>query len=61
MSTAKHGRTRFSLRAMEKVISSAIASVPGTAAVDAKLAGLAGRAFPRVMAQMDPDLSLIHI
>ena len=61
MSTAKHGRTRFSLRAMEKVISSAIASVPGTAAVDAKLAGLAGRAFPRVMAQMDPDTQMVAV
>lgn len=55
------GRTRFSLRAMEKVISSAIASVPGTAAVDAKLAGLAGRAFPRVMAQMDPDTQMVAV
>ncbi|MDK8762345.1 Asp23/Gls24 family envelope stress response protein [Corynebacterium sp. MSK218] len=55
------GRTQFSLRAMEKVISSAIASVPGTAAVDAKLAGLAGRAFPRVMAQMDPDTKVVAI
>lgn len=55
------GRTRFSLRAMEKVISAAIASVPGTAAVDAKLAGLAGRAFPRVMAQMDPDTQMVAV
>lgn len=55
------GRTQFSLRAMEKVISSAIASVPGTAAVDAKLAGLAGRAFPRVMAQMDPDTKVVAV
>lgn len=58
---APFGRTRFSLRAMEKVISSAIASVPGTAAVDAKLAGLAGRAFPRVMAQMDPDTQMVAV
>lgn len=58
---ALYGRTRFSLRAMEKVISSAIASVPGTAAVDAKLAGLAGRAFPRVMAQMDPDTQMVAV
>lgn len=55
------GRTRFSLRAMEKVISAAIASAPGTAAVDAKLAGLAGRAFPRVMAQMDPDTQMVAV
>lgn len=58
---ALFGRTRFSLRAMEKVINSAIASVPGTAAVDAKLAGLAGRAFPRVMAQMDPDTQMVAV
>ncbi|WP_260857765.1 Asp23/Gls24 family envelope stress response protein [Corynebacterium singulare] len=55
------GRTQFSLRAMEKVIHAAIASVPGTAAVDAKLAGLAGRAFPRVMAQMDPDAKVVAV
>lgn len=61
MSTEDTGATRFSLRAMEKVISSAIASVPGTAAVDAKLAGLAGRAFPRVMAQMDPDTQMVAV
>lgn len=58
---ALFGRTRFSLRAMEKVINAAIASVPGTAAVDAKLAGLAGRAFPRVMAQMDPDTQMVAV
>ena len=55
LAPASSGKTQLSLRAMERVIAAAIASVPGTAAVDAKLAGLAGRAFPRIMAQMDPD------
>lgn len=59
--TDETGRTQFSLRAMEKVINAAIASVPGTAAVDAKLAGLAGRAFPRIMAQMDPDAKVVAV
>ncbi|WP_408930056.1 Asp23/Gls24 family envelope stress response protein [Corynebacterium sp. YSMAA5_1_F9] len=61
LAPASSGKTQLSLRAMERVIAAAIASVPGTAAVDAKLAGLAGRAFPRIMAQMDPDARVVAV
>ncbi|MDO5032360.1 Asp23/Gls24 family envelope stress response protein [Corynebacterium sp.] len=55
------GETRLSLRSMERVVSAAIAEVPGTAQIDAKLAGLAGRAFPRLLVQMDPDTRMVAV
>lgn len=44
---------RISERAVERVAEVAILSVPGTRDIDAKLAGLAGRSFPRVDAHID--------
>lgn len=49
------GHTRFSLRTMERIVTAAIASVPGTKDLDAKLAGIGGRGYPRVSVQMDPE------
>lgn len=44
---------RISEKAVARVAEVAIRTVPGTRAVDAKLAGLAGRSFPRVDAHID--------
>lgn len=44
---------RISEKAVERVGEVAVLSVPGVRAIDAKLAGLAGRSFPRVHAQID--------
>lgn len=43
----------ISERAVERVAEVAASSVPGTLAVDAKLAGLAGRSFPRIDVHLD--------
>ena len=44
---------RISEKAVERIAQVAVLSVPGTVAIDAKLAGLAGRSFPRVDAHID--------
>lgn len=44
---------RISEKAVERVAEVAVLSVPGVREIDAKLAGLAGRSFPRVDAQID--------
>lgn len=44
---------RISEKAVEHVAEVAVLSVPGVREIDAKLAGLAGRSFPRVSAQID--------
>lgn len=44
---------RISDKAVERVAEVAVLSVPGVREIDAKLAGLAGRSFPRVDAQID--------
>lgn len=44
---------RISDKAVERVAEVAVLSVPGVREIDAKLAGLAGRSFPRVEAQID--------
>ena len=43
----------ISERSVERVAEVAASSVPGTLAVDAKLAGLAGRSFPRIDVHLD--------
>lgn len=53
--SSTQGHTRISLRTMEHIVTAAIASVPGTKAIEAKLAGIGGRGFPRVSVQMDPE------
>ena len=44
---------RISEKTVERIGEVAVLSVPGVRAIDAKLAGLAGRSFPRVNAQID--------
>ncbi|MCQ4617615.1 Asp23/Gls24 family envelope stress response protein [Corynebacterium sp. CCUG 69979] len=44
---------RISEKAVGRVAEAAVLTVPGTCAIDAKLAGLAGRSFPRVDAHID--------
>ena len=44
---------RISEKTVEHIGEVAVLSVPGVRSVDAKLAGLAGRSFPRVNAQID--------
>lgn len=44
---------RISEKAVQRVAEAAVLTVPGTRAIDAKLAGLAGRSFPRVDAHID--------
>lgn len=44
---------RISEKAVERVAEVAVLTVPGVREIDAKLAGLAGRSFPRVDAQID--------
>ena len=53
--SSTQGHTRISLRTMEHIVTAAIASVPGTKAIEAKLAGIGGRGFPRVSVQMDSE------
>ena len=53
--SSTQGHTRISLRTMEHIVAAAIASVPGTKAIEAKLAGIGGRGFPRASVQMDPE------
>ena len=53
--SSTQGHTRISLRTMERIVTAAIASVPGTKAIEAKLAGIGGRGFPRVSVQMDSE------
>lgn len=55
------GTLRFTHKALEHIVTSAIASVPGTEAIDAKLAGLAGRAFPRLLIQSDPASEVLAV
>ena len=43
--SSTQGHTRISLRTMEHIVAAAIASVPGTKAIEAKLAGIGGRGF----------------
>ena len=52
---------RISEKTVARVASAAILSVPGTRAVDAKLAGLAGRSFPRVDARIDRPASSVAL
>ena len=52
---------RISEKTVAHVASAAILSVPGTRAVDAKLAGLAGRSFPRVDARIDRPASSVAL
>ena len=52
---------RISEKTVARVASAAILSVPGTRAVDAKLAGLAGRSFPRVDARIDRPASSVTL
>lgn len=47
------GATDISIRTFDKLVTAAIRSVPGTCDVDSKLAGIAGRGFPRVHTQVD--------
>ena len=44
---------RISEKAVARVAEIAVLSVPGVREIDAKLAGLAGRSFPRIDAQID--------
>ncbi|HAT1504362.1 Asp23/Gls24 family envelope stress response protein [Corynebacterium striatum] len=55
------GSLRFSIKSLERIVGTAIASVPGTVAIDAKLAGLAGRAFPRLLIQSDPTKEVVAV
>lgn len=55
------GQNRFSLRTFEHLVGAAINTVPGTTPLDAKLAGLAGRAFPRLVVQTDPDRQFVAV
>lgn len=50
---------RISEKAVERVAEVAVLSVPGVREIDAKLAGLAGRSFPRVEAQIDRPASSV--
>ncbi len=59
--TAAGGSTRMGLRAVEHIIHAALRAVPGATEVDAKLAGLGGRAFPRLMVQLDPDAQVAAV
>lgn len=43
----------LSQKAVERIAEAAISDVPGSVALDAKLAGLAGRSLPRATAYMD--------
>ncbi|MDN6430330.1 hypothetical protein [Corynebacterium flavescens] len=56
-----HGHLRFSLRSVEALIRAAIAQVPGTKSIDAKLAGIGGRAYPRLLVQIDPERELVSV
>ncbi|MCZ9293827.1 Asp23/Gls24 family envelope stress response protein [Corynebacterium meitnerae] len=56
-----HSSYRISEKTVARVASAAILSVPGTRAVDAKLAGLAGRSFPRVDARIDRPASSVAL
>lgn len=47
------GTSRINDKAVARVAEAAALSVPGCAAVDAKLAGLAGRGLPRVEVSLD--------
>lgn len=46
---------RLSAKVIERIAEAAILAVPGSCTLDAKLAGLAGRALPRVVAHLDAD------
>ena len=59
--SSTQGHTRISLRTMEHIVTAAIASVPGTKAIEAKLAGIGGRGFPRVSVQMDPEREVVAV
>ena len=52
---------RISEKAVERIAQVAVLSVPGTVAIDAKLAGLAGRSFPRVDAHIDRAASSVTL
>ncbi|MDY3126926.1 MAG: Asp23/Gls24 family envelope stress response protein [Corynebacterium sp.] len=53
--------TEITVRALERIALQAIRSVPGTVNVDAKLAGLGGRGFPRVIVQSATDKSVAAV
>lgn len=61
MVDTSQGQLRFSLRAVETLIRTAIAGVPGTTSIDAKLAGIGGRAYPRLLVKVDPERELISV
>lgn len=51
----------ISEKAVERVANAAVLTVPGVRALDAKLAGLAGRSFPRVDVHLDRTLGIAAI
>ncbi len=55
------GTTEISVRTLERIVAQAIKSVPGTVAIDPKLAGIAGRGYPRSIVQADPDASMTAV
>ena len=48
-------------RTIERVAEVAAAAVPGCRTIDAKLAGLAGRSFPRVHARLDQAAGTVAV
>lgn len=47
------GNTTISLRTLERIVAHAVEEVPGTTKVSAKLAGLGGHSYPRLLVQLD--------
>lgn len=55
------GTTEISVRSLERIVAQAIKSVPGTVSIDAKLAGIGGRGYPRSIVQADPDTRMVAV
>ena len=55
------GSTRIEPKVLEKIAAAAVRSVPGTIDCDAKLGGIAGRAFPRFHIQVDNEHNLASV
>ena len=55
------GTTEISVRTLERIVAQAIKSVPGTVSIDSKLAGIAGRGYPRSIVQADPDTRMTAV
>lgn len=59
--SSARGNTDIQQRGIDRIVESAILSVPGSISVDSKLAGIAGRGYPRCETKSDSKTGVVAV